>query len=360
MGNAEHNSLHIVAIAGGSGTRFWPLSRHTRPKQLLTVADEATLLGATFARSATLAPPERWWMVVGAAHADACRRAVPAVPSGQTLVEPVGRNTAPAVALAAIAIGRADPDAVMAVLPADHHVADGAALASALEQAAAVARTGAIVTLGITPTYPETGYGYIERGEADARGGYGTARFCEKPDLETAQRFHAAGSFSWNAGMFVLRPDTFLAELRRQRPETFTAFERLADHLGTPAFTERLESTYAELESISIDYAIMENAEDVVVIPVECGWTDVGGFKALADLGAADPQGNVTEGRVVAIDSQDCLVRNDGEHVVALVGVSDLVVVHTADATLVIPKDRAQDVRQVVSSLNERGWREYL
>jgi mannose-1-phosphate guanylyltransferase len=354
--------LHAVVIAGGSGTRFWPLSRHARPKQLLDLSGEGPLLRATFKRVESVSPPHAWWMVVGASHADGCRQAAPEVGAAQVLVEPMGRNTAPAIALAAIHLERSDPEAIMAVLPADHHVRDRQAFCAALTGAAQVAARGPIVTLGIRPTHPETGYGYIQMGAADTRGGgaHKVQRFCEKPDLARAEAFLAQGGFVWNAGIFVMRPQTFLAELERQLPETHAAMRKLQDVIGRPDYPRRLEEVYGKIKSISIDYGVMEHAADVAVVPVECGWSDVGSWSALGAVVQPDAQGNVLRGRVAHIDTKNSVVYATDGHVVGIVGMDGVVVVHTPDATLVLPAARAQEVRDVLEHIGAQKWREFL
>jgi len=355
-------NLHIVAIAGGSGTRFWPFSRQHRPKQLLALGGKESLLATTFARVAGLAPPERCWMVVGAAHAEACRAEVPQVAPQRLLVEPQGRNTAPAIALAAAHIMAEDADAVLAVLPADHHVKDGVALCEALARAADAAAQGAIVTLGITPQHPETGYGYIQRGQPDERGAglFRVRRFCEKPDHQTAVSFLDSGDYLWNAGMFVMRAATFLSELQRQLPVHHAAFAGLREHLRESDYDARLAELYDTIEPISVDYGIMEGAEEISVVPVDCGWSDVGNFAALKKIGEADARGNTTLGKVLTVDSDGCLVSSDDDHLVALLGVSNLAVVRTPDATLVVPLEQSQRVRELVEALQDKNLTEYL
>jgi mannose-1-phosphate guanylyltransferase len=354
----EH--LHLVVIAGGSGTRFWPLSRRHRPKQLLALAGEQTLLAATFGRLTGLVDPSRHWMVVGASHAEASRKAVPHVPELQVLAEPEGKNTAPAVALAAVHLAARDPDAIMAVLPADHHVADGAALAAAIGKGAELAAKGAIVTLGITPGYPETGYGYIERGAPDSRvdGAYAVQRFVEKPDRAKAEQFLARGGFYWNAGIFVLRASRFLEEQARQLPAQHEAFTKLP--LGAPDYPARLASTYKALQSISIDYGIMEKAGQVAVVPVDCGWSDVGSMAALGGFLTKDAAGNAVKGLGLPLDSKGCVIYTNDGHLVAVVGATDLTVIHTDDATLVVPTREAQAVRRVAEEIGKRGLLSYL
>lgn len=354
--------VHAVVIAGGSGTRFWPLSRRSRPKQLLTLGVDVPLIAATFERVSSVVEPDRWWMVVGATHHEACHAAVARVPRSHVLVEPQARNTAPAIGLAALHLQSRDPDAIMVVLPADHHVADVAAFAKALNTAAELASQGPIVTLGIAATRPETGYGYIQRGAADARaqGCYRVLRFREKPKLETARGFLAQGGFDWNAGIFVMRAASVLHEIKRQLPKVHEALESIRDAIGSPRYDAVLRAAYEGIQPVSIDYGVMEGAEDVSVLPVACGWSDVGSFDALDALLPRDAAGNVVSGRCVSIDTRDCLLYAGSGQVIAAVGVSGLAVVQTPDATLVVPLNRAQDVKSVLAELGDKGWTEYL
>ena len=353
--------LHAVVLAGGSGTRFWPLSRRSKPKQLLGLTDGGSLLASTFQRIRSLVSPDNWWMVVGQAYAEDCATDVSEMPRGQVLAEPVGRNTAPAIGLAARALLAHDTDAVMAVLPADHFVTDPQAFNAAIETATLAANAGHIVTLGIEPSRPETGYGYIERDEAmEVAGTFRVARFCEKPARPQAEAFLASGKHLWNAGVFVMRADTVLAELERQLPTIAQGLGEIAAHMGKPSYDETLKRVYASLDGVSIDYGVMEGAKSVAVVPVSCGWSDVGSFATLDSVWQPDSDGNLTRGTTLTVDSRECTVYAPEGHVVAVVGVEGLVVVQTPDATLVMPKERAQDVRSVVKELEERALERYL
>ncbi len=356
------NRLHAVVIAGGAGTRFWPLSRRAKPKQLLALGGDETLLAATFRRVAPLVSSKRWWLVVGEGQAEQSYGLVREMPRTQLIVEPAARNTAPAVGLAAVHLLARDPEAVMVVLPADHHVRDAGALCDALDRAARLAAHGPIVTLGIKPTRPETGYGYIERGDADARGpgAFRVRRFCEKPDVEQAKAFLSRGGFDWNAGIFVMRASTVVRELARQLPDAHARLSEVRAAIGTPEYAGVLAKAFAEMPSISFDYGVMEGAEDVAVVPVDCGWSDVGSWNALDTLVAPDESGNVVVGRSVAIDSKDCVLYADSSQLVAAIGMRGVAIVHTRDATLVVPVERAQEVRKVLSQLGDKGWNEYL
>jgi mannose-1-phosphate guanylyltransferase len=354
--------VQIIALGGGSGTRFWPMSRRLHPKQLLSFGGNRTLLSGTFERVASLAEADAWWMVVGEQHANACRKAVKAVPNDHVLVEPLARNTAPAIALAAIHLTHEAPDSLMIVLPADHSVQDTATFCDALRVALKLAEHGPIVTLGITPTYAETGYGYIECGAADPRveGAFAVKRFVEKPDPVRAQAFLARGCFSWNAGIYVMKPSSYLSELERQLPEHYAVMQRVAATIGKAKYSEVLKRAYDELRAISIDKGVMEGATQVAVVPVDCGWSDVGSWTALKAMTEPDHAGNVIHGNAIVVDSKDCVIYADRDELVAVLGVDGLVVVHTADATLVLPKRRAQEVREIIARIDKQGWQRYL
>ncbi|MBI5507734.1 MAG: mannose-1-phosphate guanylyltransferase [Deltaproteobacteria bacterium] len=355
-------AVHIVALGGGSGTRFWPVSRRSRPKQLLALDGKRTLLAATFERVESIAPVSSFWMVVGDEYAELCREAVPEIPAAQVLTEPQGRNTAPAIALAALHVKRKAEDAIMVVLPADHAVRDPKAFCAALKIAVKLAELGPIVTLGIEPTFAETGYGYIERGAADpkAEHAFAVKRFVEKPDPICAQAFLARGGFSWNAGIFVMRPSAYLAEVQRQLPELHAALQPVAAAIGTPAYNDALATAYESLTPVSIDKGVMEHAAEVAVVPVECGWSDVGSWNALKAVSDPDHAGNVIHGNAVVVDSNDCVVYSGDDQLVAVLGLEGVAVVHTPDATLVVPKKRAQEVREIIARIERQGWQRYL
>jgi mannose-1-phosphate guanylyltransferase len=354
--------VHAVVMAGGSGTRFWPLSRQRKPKQLLDLTGEGTLLARTVERVQACVPKGNTWLVVGAHHADACAQAVPGVASERVLVEPRARNTAPAVALAAWHLMAANPHAVMVVLPADQYIRDEAAFAQAVQRAMGVAEKGWIATLGITPSSPETGFGYIERGAAmdGVEGVFEAVRFCEKPSFEKAQEFVLSGRYDWNAGIFVMQARVFLEALKKHRPGVYEAMQPLEEAIGTERYAEVLQQVYAALESVSVDYAVMEHASRVAVVPVSCGWSDVGSWNALSTLVQKNAEGHVVQGKAVMIDASDCTVFSVPGKVVAVVGLDRVVVVQSEDATLVMPVERAQDVRAVIDSLGAQGWDVFL
>jgi len=342
--------LEILVLAGGSGTRFWPVSRRLRPKQLLALEGERSLLQATVDRLAPLATPERIWISTTAELADAVRAQLPEVPPAQILLEPAGRNTAPAIGWSLLTMPAARRAGPVAVLPADHRIADPARFREVLAAAReAVAGSDRVIALGVTPDRPETGFGYLELGEPlpGPEGLRRVVRFTEKPDLATAERFLAGGRHLWNGGIFVFRGEALLAHLRRLAPELGAGLDRIA---AEPA---RLAELYPQLPKISIDHAVMEKLAEIATLPLACGWNDLGSWDALAGVLPADAAGNAARGELVAVDAAANLVFAEGG-TVALLGVSDLVVVRTDDVVLVMPKERAQDVRRLVDELARR------
>lgn len=352
--------LHPVILAGGSGTRFWPLSRRDRPKQLLPLASAQPLVVETAARLEGMARREDTIVVCGAGHADAIRGMLP--DAGRVLVEPAARSTAPAIGLAALLVAAEDPEGILVVLPSDHAIGDLDTFRGAVAKAANAAREGALVTLGIHPTRPETGFGYIKVGEAHPfeAGARKALGFVEKPDRRKAEGYLLSGDYLWNAGIFVFRADRILQELDTWAPEVGKILHKIRPTVGTSRFEEALETWFPRAPGISIDYAVMEKTGAIAVVPGDFGWSDLGTFHALADVIPADADDNVVRGKVVAIQSRRNVVVGQEGKTVALVGCSDLVVIDTGDALLVCPRDRAQDVRKVVEALEARGIDELL
>ncbi|NOK19161.1 mannose-1-phosphate guanylyltransferase [Corallococcus carmarthensis] len=346
-------ALYPVIMAGGSGTRFWPLSRQARPKQFLPLASKQPLLTDTAQRLKGLAPVKNTFIVCGPVHAKTAAKLVKGLPKGNLLVEPVARNTAPAIALAALQVAARDPKGVLAVLPSDHHVADVKGFQRTLAEAARIAEGGHIVTLGIKPARPETGYGYIQVGDALDGGGRRVKAFKEKPDLKTAQEYVAGGDYLWNGGIFVFRADVMLAAFQKHMPEMQKGLEALQKAVGKRTFPAVLKRVFPKLPSISIDYGVMEKAENIAVLDGDFGWSDVGSFAAIPEVRPADAQGNVVSGDAVLVDCTGCVVLAD-KRTLSVVGLHDVVVVDSGDAVLVVPKDRSQDVRKVVEALKAR------
>jgi mannose-1-phosphate guanylyltransferase len=347
-------NFHAVVMAGGSGTRFWPLSRAKRPKQFLPLTGGDALIVETVKRLGTLA--QRTWVVCGRTHAPQVKKLLK---KAKLVVEPQARNTAPAIALATLHVAHEDPEATIAVLPSDQHVADVPAFQRALKQAADVAQHGFIVTLGITPTRPDTGYGYIKVGEAMGKARR-VARFVEKPDLKTAQSYLESGHYLWNAGMFVFRASAMLDAFQKHMPELHTALMELEPAVGTKRYEKTLEKTFPKMPATSIDYGVAERAENIAVVPGSFGWSDVGSFNALPEVRQADAHGNVLEGDAIALDSSGCVLLGQKKRPLAVVGMKDTVVVDAGDAILVVPKARSQDVRLAVEHLKKNALTRYL
>lgn len=351
---------HFWAVipAGGSGTRLWPLSRSARPKFLLGLLGEQSLLQQTVDRLLPLTPPERIIVVCGPAHAAAVARQLPQLPEDNIIVEPSPAGTGPALALASRLIARRDPRAVMGSFAADHSVANPAAFQAAVRTAIAAAVAGDLVTIGITPTRPETGYGYIERTDQvvyQAAGGsaYRAARFVEKPRLEVAQEYVASGTFLWNASMFFWRVDALAAEMRRLQPQIDEGVSEIAaawESREQQAITARV---WATLPNTTIDHGIMEHASHVAVVPVEMGWSDVGDWHGLGELLEQDALGNSVRGELTQIDTRESVVWSETGRMIATVGLDNIVVVDTQDALLVVDRNRTQDVRKVVDQLKD-------
>jgi mannose-1-phosphate guanylyltransferase len=353
-------ALYPVIMAGGSGTRFWPLSRQARPKQFLPLASKLPLITDTAARLKGLASLKDTFIVCGPLHAKAAAKLVKGLPPKNLLVEPVARNTAPAIALATVQVAARDPEGILLVLPSDHHVADPAGFRKTLAEAAQLAQKGHIVTLGIQPHRPETGYGYIQLGEPLEGGGRKVKAFKEKPDLETAQGYLKSGEFLWNGGIFVFRADVMLAAFAGHMPEMKKGLAALQGAVGKRTFPAVLKKVFPKLPSVSIDYGVMEKASNIAVLPGDFGWSDVGSFAAIPEVRPADARGNVISGgETVVVDCDNCVVLG-GERPLAVVGLTDVVVVDAGDAVLVVPKDKSQDVRKVVEALKARKRQKYL
>lgn len=356
--------MYAVILAGGSGKRLWPLSRRECPKQLLDMACEGKpLLRETFSRLEPLVPPDAVYVITAEKYVEGTGEHLESLPQSNIITEPQGRGSAPAIGLAAVHLKRRDPDAVMACLPADHYIAEPERFRQVLSVAEQVAQAGRLVTLGIRPDHPETGYGYIESGEKLMEiGGYSVhavRRFTEKPDQRTARVFVEEGRHFWNSGMFIWKASAILDEIGKHLPRLHECLSQLERVLGTQEESGVLERTWPAVERETIDFGVMEKADDVVVIPVEMGWSDIGSWASLVDLLPADADGNVVVGSHVGLETRDCLIHSEGR-LVTTVGVENLIVVETDDAILVCSRDRAQQVKALVERLDEDGWQECL
>lgn len=360
--------VYGVILAGGSGTRFWPLSRERFPKQLLRILGEGTLLQQTFERLLQNIPATRMAIVTNAVQAESIKLQLNQWKddiAGNVILEPEGRNTAPAIALAALQLIHQDPEAVMVVVPADHVVKASKKFMRAVQFASELAMGGHLVTFGIQPTRPETGYGYIQplkRMRVGAKGpfiGYSVARFVEKPNLTTAKRYYRSGNYFWNSGIFVWKASQILSELAFHQPALSKLLNGLQGKMGSEDFPSHLRKVYAKVESLSIDNAVMEHSSRSVVIPIDFGWSDVGSWSSLEEVVPLDKDGNVRNGNIIDLGSRDSVLFAD-RRVVATIGLNNMVVVDTPDATLVCPKDRAQDVKAIVNLLKQQGAPEHL
>jgi mannose-1-phosphate guanylyltransferase len=363
MSTGTMNDVFAVIMAGGAGTRFWPASRELRPKQLLPLAGdpEESLLAATVRRIAPLVPPQNVYIATGKNLAEATARELPHVPRANVLAEPVPRNTAPCIGWATATIARANPNAVVMVLPSDHFITDEDGFRAVLAKSIAAARRGHMTTIGVVPTRPETGYGYIELGADLDDGTREVARFVEKPDRARAEQYVAGGKHLWNAGMFFFQARAMTEAIAMHLPDLAAGLTRLDDAAAKGAERAALAAIFPTLPSVSIDVGVMEKAAKLAVVKGDFGWNDVGSWESAWELASRDPEGNALPAGSIAVDAKGNLVRDlttggaTKKRVYALVGVSDLVVVETDDAVLVIPRSRAQDVRSVVEVLKARG-----
>ncbi|MDE2637390.1 MAG: sugar phosphate nucleotidyltransferase [Chloroflexota bacterium] len=360
------NHYYALIAAGGHGTRLWPMSRSRSPKQMLPLIDDHSMFRTSVERIQTLFRPEDIFVVTGSELVNELRQEVGQIPSENFIVEPQAKNTAPALALALSYIQKRDAEATVAILPADHHIVQRDKFCRILEAAWKVAQDGKIVTLGISPSYPATGFGYIQQGQAitevDGFKVYQSRRFTEKPDIVRATQFLASGQYSWNSGMFIWRVDRAMRDFERHQPAIFAMCSYLQSAFDAPDYEAKLIDIWETMPSLSIDFAVMEKADNIAVIPDDIGWSDVGNWTSLYDVLPQDKFGNCIKGDAsdirVILDTRDTLVFSD--RLTVAIGVEDIVVVDTDDVLLICHKDRSEDVKQVVDYLRENGNEEYL
>ena len=345
--------IYCVIMAGGAGTRFWPISRTARPKQFLDILDTGkTFIRSTFERFATFLPPENFLIVTNSIYKDIVLEQIPEIGEGQVLSEPLGRNTAPCIAYAAFRLRAMDPEATMIVAPSDHIVLDESAFRSVVEEAVSFAAPrDALVTIGVTPTRPATGYGYIQVGGAvDGTGLRKVKTFTEKPNLELAKAFLASGEFYWNSGIFVWSVRSILAAMERLLPDTCQLFDSISDCYCTDGEQEAIERIYPECRAISIDYGIMEKADNVYVRCGDFGWSDIGTWGSMYEYLPKDEDGN-SGGNTVFFDSDKCLVKLPAGKLAVIEGLHDFIVVDTDDVLMVCPKDNEQNIKKFIDTV---------
>lgn len=357
--------LHTVIMAGGAGVRFWPQSRRALPKQFLQFGSEKTLIQETAARCLPLIAPHRLWVVTGAAHAAETARQLPELLRDQILVEPCGRNTAPCIALAAMRLLSADPEAIMLVVPADHIISPDAGFQDAVRRAVALVekQPESFVLFGVPPTYPSTGFGYIHRGEALTEDGttvYRVQAFKEKPNQLTAARYAACDEYYWNCGIFVWRADAILRALAEYEPDIAQRCDQLRPMIGTRQWETALAEVFPTMPSISIDYAVLERAQSVFVLPAPFQWDDVGSWQALPRLLPHDSDGNTVAATHCGLETTGCIIRGTTEHLIATFGVKDLIIVHTPTATLVADRRDENSIKELINEIERRGLQDYL
>lgn len=355
--------LFVVILAGGTGTRLWPRSRRERPKQLLGLLSTRTMLQQTFDRIAPLLPPDHIYVITNASYVEDVRAQLPEIPAGNVIGEPEGRGTAPPLGYAAALLTSRDTDAVMVSLAADHYIQKEAEFREAVCAAEEIASRNFLVTFGVKPSYPETGYGYIESGDELAQAGtwraYRVKRFVEKPDEEAAAAFIASGNYSWNSGMFIWRASLILEEFERYLPKHIQQLREIAAARGIPNQAETFDRVWREMGSETIDVGIMEKSERVAVLPLDVGWSDVGNWASLLTILPGDGNQNVVIGDHIGVETKNSLIYSNGR-LIATVGLSDMIVVDTDDIVLVCHKEDAQKVKHLVEELKKSQREKYL
>jgi mannose-1-phosphate guanylyltransferase len=359
--------IHAVIMAGGSGTRFWPASRSETPKQLLRLAGDTVMLQATVNRLGDLVTNDQVYILTNQKLVSAISELLPDLPDTHIVGEPYKRDTAPCIGLAASLVYRSDPNAVMAVMPSDHVITPEATFQGALQAAANLVQDDPrrIVTFGIPPTYPAESFGYIQRADAIENSdavcdAYSVEQFKEKPSADLAQQYLDAGTYYWNSGIFVWKASTILEALRQYQPEMMVHIDKIGAAIGDSSFQSVLETEFEKIQGTSIDYAVMEHYEHVVVMEATFQWDDVGSWQSLSRTNALDDSGNTVLGKHLSIESTGNIISSEGDHLIATIGVNDKVIVHTNNATLVADKNEEERVREIVKQLEGLEWDEYL
>ncbi len=353
---------HAVIMAGGAGVRLWPLSRKKHPKQLLRLFHGTSLLRQSFERVAALLPPEQIHVITGQSHLPFVAEELPELPADNLIGEPEGRDTANAVGLAAAVLAERDPEAVVGMFTADHIITPQDRFCSAVDQAYETAEThdDALVTMGIRPTRPDTNYGYVRRGEKYAEGIYRVRKFTEKPSMAAAIEYVSGGEYYWNSGMFAWQASVILGELEKQLPQSYRAIREIASAWQGASRDQKLRELYPGLKKISIDFAVMERAAKVFVVEMACDWVDVGSWPAIEAVIEADADGNVSAcERVMHLGSRGNIVVSEGKHLITTIGVDDLVIVHSPDATLICKRSDSQSIKELVANVAKQYGEEY-
>jgi len=361
---SKDRPIYAVIMAGGSGTRLWPRSRKRKPKQLLDIVSSRTMIQETVERLSPLVESSHTIIVVGEIHFKEIDQQLAHIPTENIIIEPEGRNTAPCIGLAATHIRALEKNAIMVVLPSDHLIQNASRFRKIIGAAARVAQRGShLVTIGITPTFPETGYGYIQVGDkvdtVNGEDAYRVAAFTEKPSLAVAKKFLKSGDYMWNSGMFVWSVETILDEIRVHLPDLYDGLMKMQGALGKNNESKVIQKVYASLKSESIDFGVMEKAKEVLLLKGDFGWNDIGSWAAMEQLWPKDKNGNFLNAEVVSIESTGNIIHST-KKLVAVIGLKDIVIIETEDALLVCAKDRAPDVRRAVDELKERGLDAYL
>lgn len=351
-----------LIMAGGRGERFWPRSRKTLPKQFLSLTNDGkTMIQLTVERILPLVDMEDIYIATNADYKSLILEQLPKIPEQNILCEPIGRNTAPCIGLGAIHVASKYPDALMMVLPSDHLIKNNQLFSETLSEACDIASEGKnLVTLGITPNYPETGYGYIQINNALQKGSaHGVNRFVEKPDLELAKQYVQSGEYFWNSGMFIWKISSILDNMKLYLPEMYDKLMQLKSSVGTPTESETLNQIFPTFESISIDYGIMEKASDIYILPGNFGWDDVGSWLAIERIKGTDTDTNTITGNVVTVNSNNCIIEGH-DKLIAAVGLKDIIVVDTEDATLICNKATSGDIKKVLEQLKANNLNQYI